>query len=190
MKNKKLFDMDSIDIVKYSQSLGLVVAPRIRFMQKTQQAQMKKKQESAAPFSSEEESDDDDDAVEGGAKEKKPTNKKQLLLLKKMAKEKESKEKAHYNPFNADEDEDDSLFTVKQVFNPKDAVEDEDEESLNQKNKIKFKTKASVVRQINKKKFQVNEKIKFDDDGNVNTCSTFFLVCVGNSNFLFVYFFV
>ena len=62
MKNKKLFDMDSIDIVKYSQSLGLVVAPRIRFMQKTQQAQMKKKQESAAPFSSEEESDDDDDA--------------------------------------------------------------------------------------------------------------------------------
>ena len=30
-----------------------------------------------------------------------------------------------------------------------------------------MKTKASIVKQIKKKKLQVNEKIKFDDEGNV-----------------------
>ena len=53
MSNKTLFKMDSIDVVKFSQSLGLVVAPRIRFMQQ-QKAQQSQKAQS-------EKSDDDED---------------------------------------------------------------------------------------------------------------------------------
>ena len=33
--------------------------------------------------------------------------------------------------------------------------------------KIKVKTKASLVKQIKKKKLKVNEKIEFDEEGNV-----------------------
>lgn len=45
--------------------------------------------------------------------------------------------------------------------------EEEEEEELVQK-KIKIKTKASIVKQIKKKGIKVNEKVKFDDDGNVS----------------------
>jgi hypothetical protein len=38
MSNKKIFNMQNIDVVKFSSSLGLVTAPRIRFLQKNQPA--------------------------------------------------------------------------------------------------------------------------------------------------------
>lgn len=34
--------------------------------------------------------------------------------------------------------------------------------------KIKIKSRASIVKQLNKKNIKVNEKIIFDDEGNVN----------------------
>jgi hypothetical protein len=37
MSNKKIFNIQNIDVVKFSSSLGLVTAPRIRFLQKSQQ---------------------------------------------------------------------------------------------------------------------------------------------------------
>ena len=40
--------------------------------------------------------------------------------------------------------------------------------------KIKVKTKASLVKQIKKKKIKVNEKIEFDDEGNVINHFNFF----------------
>lgn len=43
--------------------------------------------------------------------------------------------------------------------------------------KIKVKTKASLVKQIKKKKIKVNEKIEFDDEGNV----------INHFNFFFLY---
>jgi ATP-dependent RNA helicase DDX10/DBP4 len=157
MSNKKLFNLESIDTVKFSQSLGLVVAPRIRFAQRI----IKNKQAEEENHSPNEEEKDDEE-------KKQPKTKRQILQLKQMAKEKEAQENTKYNPFanNADDDEDDSLFTVKRVFSSKDADSNDDEE-FGLKNKIKLKSKASVVKQIKKKKFQVNEKIQFDDEGNV-----------------------
>ena len=157
MKNKNLFKMDSIDVVKFSQSLGLVIAPRIRFMQQKPQ---KQKEETS-------ESDEDENGKEMTRKEKKAKNKKKNLELKRLAKEKDNLD---FNPFGEKKDfeDDDTLFTVKRVFNASKFVNDsENDEELNHKNKIKLKSKASIVKQIKKKKIQVNEKIQFDEDGNV-----------------------
>ena len=48
MKNKKLFQVDKIDVVQYSLSLGLVVAPRIRFLQQQKQKNEKKSKKIAS----------------------------------------------------------------------------------------------------------------------------------------------
>lgn len=57
MKNKKLFQVDKIDVVQYSLSLGLVVAPRIRFLQQKQKTEKKSKKISSEA----EDSNDSDD---------------------------------------------------------------------------------------------------------------------------------
>ncbi len=83
---------------------------------------------------------------------------------------------------DAGNDDDDSLFTVKRnvqlkfagdtneekesAVGEKDKEEEEGDLPLVQK-KIKIKTKASIVKQIRKKNIKVNEKVTFDEDGNV-----------------------
>lgn len=63
------------------------------------------------------------------------------------------------------------MFTIKKnvqlKFDGEDDENEEEEQELVQK-KIKIKTKASIVKQIKKKGIKVNEKVKFDDDGNVS----------------------
>jgi ATP-dependent RNA helicase DDX10/DBP4 len=163
MKNKNLFKMDSIDVAKFSQSLGLIIAPRIRFMQ--QKTQKPKEETSESDQSDEDQSDE----KEMSKKEKKAKNKKKLLELKRIAKEKDNLD---FNPFGEkrDGEDDDTLFTVKRVFNATTSLnihESGSEDEINRKSKIKLKSKASIVKQIKKKKINVNEKIIFDDDGNV-----------------------
>ena len=160
MKNKNLFKMDSIDVAKFSQSLGLIIAPRIRFMQQKTQ---KPKEETSESDQDEDESDE----KEMSKKEKKAKNKTKLLELKRIAKEKDNLD---FNPFGEkrDGEDDDTLFTVKRVFNASlNMNESGSEDEINRKSKIKLKSKASIVKQIKKKKINVNEKITFDDDGNV-----------------------
>jgi hypothetical protein len=78
--------------------LGLVVAPRIRFLQKSQQQQQKKAKNSVQKF--EEESQEPSQAEEKNDEHNdKPLNFSDLT---------------HSNP--NEDDEDDDLFTVKQVF--------------------------------------------------------------------------
>lgn len=54
--------------------------------------------------------------------------------------------------------------------------------------KIKVKTKASLVKQIKKKKIKVNEKIEFDDEGNVINHFNFF--CLYAARFLKINFII
>lgn len=134
MSNKKLFQIEKIDVVKYSLSLGLVVAPRIRFLQQKQKNVQKKAKNSevSAP-----------------------------------ARVAESSETFNFNDGKND-DNDDSLFTVKknvQIESDGDENEEEKQKELAPK-KIKIKSKASVAKQIKKKGIKANEKVLFDDDGN------------------------
>lgn len=142
MSNKKIFNIENVDVAKFSSSLGLVVAPRIRFLKNNQKKELKPTLDNA--------SDDDDDD------ESKP---------KKKIKEIKPNENDTFN-FHANDDE--FTFRVKKnSFNVSDEESGEDEDVSLSKNKIKVKTKASIVKQLKKKKIKVNEKVVFDDEGNV-----------------------
>jgi ATP-dependent RNA helicase DDX10/DBP4 len=171
MSNKKLFKMDSIDLVKYSHSLGLVVAPRIRFAQQKAEKLSKIKEDRS-------ESENEEEGGNGEEFKDKKAKAKKKLLQRKLERESED---LKFNPFgdrlggvSASLDSDgetgnqagDGLFTVKRVFNPSKDQDDDKSQEFVHKAKIKIKTKASIVKQIKKKKLQVNEKIHFDDEGN------------------------
>lgn len=45
MKNKKVFDINQLDTDKYAQSLGLVLIPKIRFLQKQEKQELLRKKQ-------------------------------------------------------------------------------------------------------------------------------------------------
>uniref|UniRef100_A0A8C1TYQ9 ATP-dependent RNA helicase n=1 Tax=Cyprinus carpio TaxID=7962 RepID=A0A8C1TYQ9_CYPCA len=175
MKNKDVFDVFQLKLPEYAMSLGLAVAPRVRFLNKAQQqksgvmqdnsgaaghesedelksfkAQLKGEQsKSQSSQSEEEEEEEDDDDVDEDEDEDEETLKPAALLC----------------GFN-DEDEDDQkeqdLLTVKRkdVFNI-------NEENANAKNKKQKESKFKDAKKIQKKNFKVNTKKIFTEEGEV-----------------------
>jgi len=95
--------------------LGLVVAPRIRFLQKSQKRQQQKEEEEEddeeQSQSESQESDNEDDEKLKQLKANKFTKKK-LLLMKKN-----KDEPLNFNEINDTQVEDNDLFTVRRVYN-------------------------------------------------------------------------
>ncbi|KAM9384160.1 putative ATP-dependent RNA helicase DDX10 [Pholidichthys leucotaenia] len=142
MRNKEVFDVLKLPLHEYALSLGLAVAPRVRFLSKVQaqraetgeeeeqelrefKAQLKGK----APQSSESEDDGDDD----------------------------------------DDDDDDDLgdadlLTVKRkdVFN---LTKEQLDDSTHSTSKKKKETRFKEAKKILKRKFQVNTKVTFSEEG-------------------------
>ena len=131
------------------------MAPRIRFLQKSQ----KKPQKNSQASDEETTSDESDNEIK-----KKPVAAKKTLFRQNES------EAFNFSELTKHDDNDDSLFTVKHNVQLKfNGVESEQEEEDNKgfQRKIKIKTKASIVKQLKKKNIKVNEKVEFDDDGNV-----------------------
>lgn len=141
MKNKRVFNVLSLDLDAYAQSLGLAVTPRVPFVEKLK---WRLKQQETAPTptpeskttnfaAGDEEQDDDEDDfikikrrdhdVEGGAVD--------LAALDAVKKEDDS----------------------------------ESEEALVVPKREKLVTKAALAKKALKKNLQVNSKLKFDEDG-------------------------
>uniref|UniRef100_A0A8C1TY34 ATP-dependent RNA helicase n=1 Tax=Cyprinus carpio TaxID=7962 RepID=A0A8C1TY34_CYPCA len=183
MKNKDVFDVFQLKLPEYAMSLGLAVAPRVRFLNKAQQqksgvmqdnsgaaghesedelksfkAQLKGEQsKSQSSQSEEEEEEEDDDDVDEDEDEDEETLKPAALLC----------------GFN-DEDEDDQkeqdLLTVKRkdVFNINEESQDDDEGTdANAKNKKQKESKFKDAKKIQKKNFKVNTKKIFTEEGEV-----------------------
>ena len=99
----------------------MVAAPRIRFLQKSQN---KNKQDDST---ANENSQDDENKDEEEEKEKKPKNKnKKMEMLRKMALERAKP--LNFAEFTHQEDNNDGLFTVRKVFTPKASKVEESEE--------------------------------------------------------------
>ncbi|XP_070503063.1 probable ATP-dependent RNA helicase DDX10 [Chironomus tepperi] len=156
MKNKKVFDVESINFDEFAKSLGLVVTPRVRFLQrlkkrKEQQLKGTGTGDNEQSESSENENIEDDE-----------DNKKQQM------------KSINLSALMADESDDDDAGLVRVKRKDHDieiGSNDEMEvlEELNQARKQKLVTKAAVAKKLAKKKIVPNKKITFDDDGNVVT---------------------
>uniref|UniRef100_A0A671RX53 ATP-dependent RNA helicase n=1 Tax=Sinocyclocheilus anshuiensis TaxID=1608454 RepID=A0A671RX53_9TELE len=167
MKNKDVFDVFQLKLPEYAMSLGLAVAPRVRFLNKAQQqksgvaqddsgaagrvsedelksftAQLKGECSKSQSSQSEEEEEDDDD-------EEKESLKPAALLC-------------GFNEEDEDDQKDLDLLTVKRkdVFNI-------NEESQDDENKKQKESKFTDAKKMQKKNFKVNTKKIFTEDGEV-----------------------
>lgn len=145
MKNKKVFNVEAIDFDEYAKSLGLVVTPRVRFLQR-----MKKRKEKQLRGDDGETSEDEENS-DGDAKQKQKLKSLDLNAF-----------------MNDDSDEDAGLMTV--IRKNHDIVESGDDEPLEdikEARKEKIVTKAALAKKLIKKKIVTNTKIQYDDEGNV-----------------------
>ncbi|KAL0994511.1 hypothetical protein UPYG_G00123200 [Umbra pygmaea] len=178
MKNKDVFDVFRLNLQEYAASLGLAVAPRVRFLNKAQnqkvdpgqvshlevRAQSDEEEEELKSFKaqlrgqgpsaeapSSQSSGDDDDEEEGEEEEEKLQPKFQFVGA------------------NEEEDEDlkdlDLLTVVrKNVFSQEQEVQNE-ESNIEAKKKPKVLTKYTEAKKLLKKNFKVNTKVVFTEDG-------------------------
>ncbi|EDW36627.1 GL15986 [Drosophila persimilis] len=157
MRNKRLFNVFSLDLDAYAQSLGLAVTPRVPFLEKFlwRQKQLQQQQSSA----------------EGpaGASQSPSTALPKITRQQTFGGEDSSNE-------DDDDTDDDDLIKVKrrdhdveggplelQLDHTKD--EGKPEEPLVVPKREKLVTKASLAKKALKKNLQVNSKLKFDEEG-------------------------
>ncbi|KAM6921197.1 putative ATP-dependent RNA helicase DDX10 [Xenentodon cancila] len=170
MKNKEVFDVFKLHLQQYAQSLGLAVAPRVRFLDKahSQRAEREKQQE-------EEQSGEEEELRNFTAqlKGKHPSKEHESSESEddESGSEKDLNQSRTIYPAAGDSDEDDlrdlDLLTVKRrdVFNlteEQDSAEDTDQPL---KKKTEKETKYKEAKKILKRNFQVNTKVAFSEEG-------------------------
>ncbi|XP_051734100.1 probable ATP-dependent RNA helicase DDX10 [Ctenopharyngodon idella] len=179
MKNKDVFDVFQLKLQEYAMSLGLAVAPRVRFLIKAQQqksgaaqddsgtaehepedelesfkAKLKGRQPESQSSQSEEEDDEEEEGDDDDDDEEEETLKPAALLC----------------GFNEEEDDDQNdldLLTVKRkdVFNINEESEDDEGTDANAKNKKLKETKFKDAKKILKRNLKVNTKKVFTEEG-------------------------
>ncbi|XP_063807665.1 probable ATP-dependent RNA helicase DDX10 isoform X2 [Pseudophryne corroboree] len=188
MKNKEVFDVFKLPLAEYAQSLGLAVAPRVRFLQKAQTTQLSVTEPSDELQEPGTISDEDIEAFKSqfGGKRVEQENEGDTADSDLHGEESDQvddsgeegdktleagKETAFR--FTNDDDEDDDcrdldIFTVKRrdVFGVLEGeTAPEDEMSKTKLKKAEKLTKAKDAKKSLKKNFKVNTKIVFADDG-------------------------
>lgn len=180
MKDKEVFDVFKLPLPQYARSLGLAVAPRVRFLQK---AQISKSSESKPSDDVQEPDTVGDEEIEhfkakfSGKKlvqtDKRNTN-DEPSSEEEDSEEEEGSETEKPTAFRlmGEEDDDDDcrdmeIFTVKRrdVFGVNEDETIEDEMTKSKLKKTEKVTKVADAKKSLKKQFKVNTKIVFADDG-------------------------
>uniref|UniRef100_A0A8C7KTV6 ATP-dependent RNA helicase n=1 Tax=Oncorhynchus kisutch TaxID=8019 RepID=A0A8C7KTV6_ONCKI len=176
MKNKDVFDVFQLKLQEYAASLGLAVAPRVRFLNKVQKQRADPGQSGGpgdvAPHEEEKELKSfkaqlRGDGLKSEAQESQSSDEE----------DDEGEEKLQPGPkgliFGADETEEDEdmrdldLLTVKRkdVFSLEEVDQDDEETDSNTIKKTEKETKFKEAKKVLKRNFQVNTKLVFTEDG-------------------------
>jgi len=157
MKNKNVFNVNSIDMTKFAESLGLATAPRVRFLERQNKNKLKRK--------------DEKDFIALESKEKSAVNENNETDSEDEDEEVPAEVKNGGNKVFMQEDDDEEIFTVKRqdhTIDDNDAVQEDElltEDLGIKKRDNKVVTKAQVAKKMAKKKIQANTKVNFDEDG-------------------------
>jgi len=158
MKNKEVFDVTSINLGKFAESLGLATTPRVRFLDRQNKLKSKVIRK-----------DEKVDIVKQG--KVKPTNELKVDSNTENAPEKEAEieEFGNFHRGEAESGDEEDIFTVKRVDHKIDGNADEETEDLQDDDGTKkpkqVLTKAQVAKKLLKKKIKANVKINFDEEG-------------------------
>ncbi|MBN3304202.1 DDX10 helicase, partial [Amia calva] len=183
MKNKEVFDVFKIQLTEYAQSLGLAVAPRVRFLLNAQ-----KQKEGSAPVQPEEDQSGTEEELENFRSQlrgdKHPERKMPHSAVANPESEEEEEEEEEDEDdedaiaatsemkLGADDDDEDDLrdldfLTVKRrdVFGLESDPEEEAKPTEPTKKKNEVHTKFREAKKVLKRNFKVNTKIVFTEDG-------------------------
>lgn len=155
MKNKKVFNVMALNFDAFAKSLGLVVTPRVRFLDRYL------KRQNGGEKNTDNQSDTDEESEDENGNEDKCAEKK---------KDDEILFKAPASDTDSDEDDDDFIKIKRANHEIADNHQDneDNEEDLPPpvlRKKQKLVTKAALAKKVLKKKLQMNEKVKFDEEG-------------------------
>ncbi|XP_075054997.1 putative ATP-dependent RNA helicase DDX10 [Mixophyes fleayi] len=191
MKNKDVFNVFKLPLAQYSQSLGLAVAPRVRFLQKAQNSQLSATEPSDEVQEPGTVSDEDienfksqlggqsveqvnPDDTEDSDLPSEDSDKEDDTEEEEVQSSEAGKQAAFRftNESGGDDDDDDcrdlEIFTVKRrdVFGVLEGeTAPEDEMTKSKLKKTEKLTKAKDAKKSLKKNYKVNTKIVFADDG-------------------------
>jgi len=187
MKNKKVFDAHKIDTDKFAESLGLAVAPRVRFLDKQKKLKAAQKANKLENDTKGKSVNDSKDEHVTTSKEEVPTkSKSKEVVTTKVVDESEEesdeevdepkKEKVDDDKIRFDDSDDDSdedIFTVKrtnvQIKDDDNNEQSSDSEPLEQNLKTKGSglSKVQMAKKMLKKQIVPNSKVNFDEEGDV-----------------------
>ncbi|XP_056417643.1 probable ATP-dependent RNA helicase DDX10 [Hyla sarda] len=184
MKNKEVFDVYKLPLAQYARSLGLAVAPRVRFLQKAQnpkssETKPKDDAQESGTISEEEIADFKSQLGDKNSDQTPKSNTKSDEETSGESEEDEDSEERRemerqtaFQLIDEDEDDDDcrdvEIFTVKRrdVFGvTADQNDPEDEMTKSKLKKMEKVTRVNDAKKVLKKNFKVNTKIVFADDG-------------------------
>lgn len=163
MKNKKIFNVNALDTDAFALSLGLVVVPRIRFLQRMKKHQDKNRKNQIGENEVNSGSDVDNDSDENVADEKLKSDNESAMTST-------SKPKANFSVSSDDSDSDsdaNAFMTIKRRDHEileESLPEVPSLESEKTRNK-KPLTKAALAKRVIKKKIMANKKVVFDEEG-------------------------
>ncbi|XP_069825869.1 probable ATP-dependent RNA helicase DDX10 [Dendropsophus ebraccatus] len=184
MKNKEVFDVFKLPLAQYARSLGLAVAPRVRFLQKAQNSKGSESKprddvqesgtisdEEIADFKSQLGGKNLDQAHKSNTKNEEESSSEDSEEDEDFEEAKEIEKQSAFQLIDEDDDDDCrdmEIFTVKRrdVFGVNEGQQEpEDELTKSKLKKIEKVTKVKDAKKVLKKNFKVNTKIVFADDG-------------------------
>ncbi|XP_031627130.1 probable ATP-dependent RNA helicase DDX10 [Contarinia nasturtii] len=185
MKNKEIFKVEALNIEAYAQSLGLMFAPRVKFLQGVKYFAEKKRAEKEkanekdlahkleTKDSESEESDDESGADEEDVGS---DGKESAASSDESESESEDEKIKTKNPFAADankfhdssSDEEDDFMRIKRRDHEieEDTLPEVPDLAEIKAKKQKVVTKAALAKKLIKKKILPNTKVEFDEEGN------------------------
>lgn len=183
MKNKHIFKVEELNIEAFAQSLGLMFAPRVKFLQGVKYFAEKKKAEKAAEnddnlvqklqMKDSDESDgdqsDDESGEENESESESETDESEANSEEVSSINKPGREVSTFNDSSDSDDEDDFMRIKRRDHEIEEDTLPEvpdlaDIKSKKQQNKVV--TKAALAKKLIKKKILPNKKVEFDEEGN------------------------
>uniref|UniRef100_A0A673I3U0 ATP-dependent RNA helicase n=1 Tax=Sinocyclocheilus rhinocerous TaxID=307959 RepID=A0A673I3U0_9TELE len=143
MKNKDVFDVFQLKLPEYATSLGLAVAPRVRFLNKAQQQKSGVTQDNSGAAGHESEDE--------------------LKSIKAQLKGEQSKSQSSQSE---EEEDDDDENKDEETLKPA-ALQDDEGTDAKAKNQKQKESKFKDAKKIQKKNFRVNTKKIFTEEGEV-----------------------
>lgn len=176
MKNKEVFDVFKLQTHEYALSLGLAVAPRVRFLSKAQAQRDKNERQRVKEQSEEEEelsslkdqlkgADPQDENQSSEAEDsdryEESVNEKQVDRPKRPPQDINDKNESD----NDLRDLELLIVKRKDVFNLAECHESLEEPTEGSKKKMGKETKFKEAKKVLKRNFQVNSKVAFNEEG-------------------------